>query len=178
MRVYLPSTLTRLAEVLSSGAVGPAPLAGFAVTPALREAYASGDEEELEYAAMTAAARASLRLLAASAPGATGAGTSPAGAGTSPPARRVVLAAEVPAESIRWSADADDPAAVAVTTDIPVAWIASGHVDGPEAEADVAAAAEAVTAADAGDDDAAFVVDGAEGHDLLWYATQELTDLT
>ena len=35
----------------------------FAVTPALRERYASGDLEELEYVAMTHAARASLRLL-------------------------------------------------------------------------------------------------------------------
>jgi FtsP/CotA-like multicopper oxidase with cupredoxin domain len=158
MRVYLPSTLPLLAEVLRSGAIGPAPLDGFAVTPALREAYASGDEEELEYAAMTAAARASLRLIQPE---------------TSP--RRAVLAAEIPVESVHWTAG--DPAAVTVTTDVPVAWIASGHVDGAEAEPDVAAAAEAVAAADAGDDDAAFTVDGAEGHELLWYATQELTDL-
>ena len=59
---------------------------GFAVTPALREAYASGDAEELEYAAMTEAARASLRLLAAD----------PAA-----PPRRVVLAAEMPAEQVK-----------------------------------------------------------------------------
>jgi hypothetical protein len=31
-----------------------------------------------------------------------------------------------------------------------------------------------VTAADAGDDDASFTVDSAEGHELAWYATQEL----
>ena len=49
MRVYLPSTLPALADVLRDGQVGPAPVHGFAVTPALREAYASGDEEELEY---------------------------------------------------------------------------------------------------------------------------------
>jgi hypothetical protein len=29
-------------------------------------------------------------------------------------------------------------------------------------------------AAEAGDDDAQFLVDGAEGHELMWYATQEL----
>jgi hypothetical protein len=162
MRVYLPSTLSLLAEVLGASALGPVPLAGFAVTPALREAYASGDEEELEYAAMTAAARASLRLLTADG---------------SAPSRRVVLAAEVPAESVHWSAYADDPAAVTVAADVPVDWIASGHVDAPEAESDVAAAASAIEAADAGDDDAAFTVDGAEGHELLWYASQELYDL-
>jgi hypothetical protein len=38
----------------------------------------------------------------------------------------------------------------------------------------VRAAAAAVPAADEGDDDARFTVDGAEGHELLWYATQEL----
>ena len=38
----------------------------------------------------------------------------------------------------------------------------------------MAAAADAVTAADAGDDDASFAVDSAEAHELAWYATQEL----
>ena len=50
----------------------------------------------------------------------------------------------------------------------------SGHIDVAEAEADVAAAADAIAAADAGDEDAEFTVDGAEGHELAWYATQEL----
>ena len=40
--------------------------------------------------------------------------------------------------------------------------------------ADIGDAVAALPAADTGDDDARFVVDGAEGHDLLWYATQEL----
>ena len=64
MRVFLPSTLPAVAQALLAGQVGPGPLPGFAVTPALRESYASGDTEELEYAALTEAARASLRLLA------------------------------------------------------------------------------------------------------------------
>ena len=55
MRVYLASTLPGLAKILADGQVGPAPLRAFAVTPALREAYASGDDEELEYVAMLAA---------------------------------------------------------------------------------------------------------------------------
>jgi hypothetical protein len=160
MRVYLPSTLPALADALRSGLVGPAPLAGFAVTPGLREAYASGDDEELEYAAMTAAGRASLRLLAAVV--------------DSPP-RRVVLAADVPDPSVK-RADGDAPGAVSVIEPVPLAWVASGHVDAAEACPDIAASA-VVDAADAGDDDAAFTVDGAEAHELLWYATQELGDL-
>lgn len=160
MRVYLPSTLPALAEVLRKGAIGPAPLAGFAVTPALREAYASGDEEELEYVAMTAAAHASLRLLAADA---------------SAPPRRVVLAADVP--DATWEANPAEAAAVLVGEQVPVRLLAAGHVDGADAEPDVAAAIKALPAADAGDDDAGFAVDGAQAHELLWYATQELADL-
>jgi hypothetical protein len=41
----------------------------------------------------------------------------------------------------------------------------------------VRAAADALGAADAGDDDAQFTVDGAEDHELLWYATQEIPNL-
>jgi hypothetical protein len=51
------------------------------------------------------------------------------------------------------------------------------HVDAPEAETDVAAAAEALGAADVGDDDARFVVDGAEDHELLWFGLQEVPGL-
>jgi len=159
MRVYLPATLPGLADVLGKGEIGPAPLRAFAITPALREAYASGDDEELEYVAMLAAAKQSLRLLDAD-PGAA--------------RRRVVLAADVPDAQVGWQAYDDEPAAVLVDAVIPVAAIAAGHVDEPDAAADVAAAADAVAAADAGDDDASFAVDSAEAHELAWYATQEL----
>ncbi len=161
MRVYLPSTLPALADTLKHGEVGPPPLQAFAVTPALREAYASGDDEELEYVAMLAAARQSLRLLA-SEPDA--------------PRRRVVLAADVPDQQVSWTAYDDEPAAVLVKIPVAIDAVASGHIDAAEAAADVAAAAEAIGAADAGDEDAEFTVDGAEGHELAWYATQELPD--
>lgn len=161
MRVYLPSTLPALADALKQGEVGPPPLRAFAVTPALREAYASGDEEELEYVAMVTAARHSLRLLAAD---------------PDAPRRRVVLAADVGDGEVSWSAYDDEPAAVTVGAPVPVAALASGHIDAIEAAGDVAAAADAIDAADAGDEDAEFTVDGAEGHELAWYATQELPD--
>lgn len=159
MRVYLPSTLPALADILRAGSVGPAPVHGFAVTPALREAYASGDEEELEYIAMLAAARESLRLLRAN---------------PDAPRRRVVLAADADAT---WIAYDDEPAAVVITDPVPLAALASGHIDDEDAEDDIAAAAEAIAAADAGDLDAEFTVDGADGHELAWYATQELKTL-
>jgi uncharacterized protein DUF6912 len=162
MRVFLASTLPALARALQASQVGPGPLPGFAVTPALREAYASGDSEELEYAALTEAARASLRLIAGD----------PAA-----PARRVVLAAEIPAEQVTWDARDGEPARVIVGQAIPVARLASALVDDPEAGADVRRAAQALAAADTGDEDARFTVDGAEGHELGWYATQELSYL-
>ena len=164
MRVFLPSTLPAVAQALQAGQVGPAPLPGFAVTPALREAYASGDTEELEYTALTEAARASLRLLAAD---------------QAAPSRRVVLAAEIPAEQVRWDPDPDpaEPARVLVTAAVPVKWLDAAHVDAPDAGADVRSAVEALPAADAGDEDARFTVDGAEGYELGWYASQELSYL-
>jgi hypothetical protein len=173
MRVFLPSTLPALARALQTGQLNEAgqlseasqlnhgSVPGFAVTPALREAYASGDEEELEYAALTEAARASLRLLAAD----------PAA-----PPRRVVLAAELAADQVRWDPRDGEPGRVTIG-EVPLASLASGHIDDPEAAADVRGAIEALPAADAGDDDAKFAVDGAEGHELGWYATQELSYL-
>lgn len=166
MRVYLPATLSGLARVLRDRRLGPPPLSGYAVTPALREWYASGDLEELEYAAMSDAAEASLRLLADD---------------PEAPSRRVVIAAEVPDTAVvpvvgDQVAD-DHRAAVRIIEAIPYDRIVSGHVDDAEAETDVRAARGAVAAADAGDDDARFTVDGAAGHELLWYATQELPHL-
>jgi hypothetical protein len=161
MRVYLPTTLSALPDVLAKGELAP-PVNAFAVTPALREAYASGDEEELEYIAMLAAARESLRLLARS---------------PSSPRRRVVLAADVTDADVAWIAYDDEPATVVVGAAVPVSALASGHVDDLDALDDIGAAALASAAADAGDEDARFTVDGAEGHELGWYATQELVDL-
>jgi hypothetical protein len=162
VRIYLPATLPAVAGLLRDSEIRPAPVRGYAVTPALREWYASGDVEELEYVAMTHAARESLRLLAAN-PGA--------------PRRRVVLAAEVNDGQVTASGGFDDPAVVVISGQVLLRDIASGHVDDPSASLEVAAAVAALAAADTGDEDARFAVDGAEGHDLAWYATQELADL-
>lgn len=159
MRVYVPTTLAALGSALVDGRIGPAPVKGYAVTPILREWYVGGDLEELEYVAMTLAARASLRMLHDD---------------INAPRRRVVLAAELDDEFIRPMNGFDRPGEVAVTLPVGLEDVASGHVDAKDAESDIDAAAAALPAADAGDGDAKFVVDGAEGHELLWYATQEL----
>ncbi|RJL30436.1 DUF6912 family protein [Bailinhaonella thermotolerans] len=166
MRVYLPSTLAALGRVLADGELGPAPLAGHAVTPALIEWYVSGDTEELEYVALTEAARSSLRMLAAD-----------LADGVDVPPRRVVLAAEVPDARVKAGVDLEERSWVRLAEPVPLSKIVSAHVDDPAAEDDVMAAIDALPAADGGDDDALFVVDGAEAHELMWYATQELPDL-
>ncbi|MFF3332139.1 DUF6912 family protein [Streptomyces sp. NPDC002888] len=166
MRVYVPLTLPGLAEAYKTGELGVGPLVAYAVTPALREWYVSDDLEELEYAALNRAALASLRLLAADPEAAR---------------RRVVVAVDVPDRAAASDPDrALDPAAlgeVRVDGAVSLAKAAAVHVDAGDAEADVAAAAQALQAADGGDDDAQFVVDGAEDHELLWYATQEIQNL-
>jgi hypothetical protein len=162
VRVYLPATLSAVAGLLSLGQFMPSAARGYAVTPALREWYASGDIEELEYVALTHAARRALRLLAAD----------PAA-----PRRRVVLAAEIPDDQVKATATGGDPAEVAVVGAVRLQDIVSGHVDDAGASAEIAAAVEALAAAEAGDEDARFAVDAAEGFELGWYATQELAEL-
>lgn len=159
MRVYLPSTLADLGPTLLAGQIGPAPVHGYAVTPALREHYASGDLEELEYIALLQAARASLRLLQAD-PGAA--------------RRRVVLVADVAEFAVAAKNGFDSPGQVEVIVSVSLTDVVSGHVDDESAVTDIEAAVTALPAADRGDTDAKFVVDGAEGHELMWYATQEL----
>ncbi|MFJ4472593.1 DUF6912 family protein [Streptomyces sp. NPDC089424] len=166
MRVYVPLTLPGLAEAYRTGEVGAGPLVAYAVTPALRDWYVSEDTEELEYAALGQAALASLRLLAAD---------------EGAPRRRVVVAVDVPDGRVspgpERGADPAAPGEVGLAGAVPLAKVASVHVDSADAAADVAAAAGAVRAADGGDDDAQSLVDGAEDHELLWYATQEVPNL-
>jgi hypothetical protein len=163
VRVYLPATTTVLRTLVDEGVL-PGPHTAFAVTPQLRRFYAvsdaEADDEELEYAALLAAARASLRLI----------DIDPLAA-----RRRVVVAADVPDAAVRSLDDEDaEPAAVRVDADVRLRDVASAHIDGAEAENDVRAAVAVVLEADLGSDDAQFVVDQAEGHELGWYATQEI----
>jgi hypothetical protein len=167
VRVYVPATTTLLRDLVDEGRLA-GPLTAFAVTPEMRHFYAvsdaGADDEELEYAALLAAARASLRLI----------DVDPLAA-----RRRVVLAADVPDAT---ATALDDPAsgsdadrgAVRVTGDVPLSAVASAHVDDAAAEDDVRAAVSVVLEADLGSEEAQFVVDQAEGHELSWYATQEI----
>jgi hypothetical protein len=160
MRVYLPGTSNSLRALRDGGSLLP-PLTGFAVTPGLREYYLDDDIEELEYAASSEAARASLRLIA----GDDGAAD-----------RRVVIAADIPDSSVTVRDDLDR-GVVRVAVEVPIAWCASIHCDDADAEATVAIATRLIDAADLGDADAEEKVDDTEGFELCWYATQELGEL-
>ena len=139
----------------------------YAVTPALREWYLSDDIEELEYAALNRAALASLRLLAVdperrAAPGRGRRGRAGRGRGrrSRPGARpRGARRGAGRRGRARWRRPR------------PCTWTPD------DAEADVAAAAGGAAARPTGDDDAQFTVDGAEDHELLWFATQEIPNL-
>jgi hypothetical protein len=66
---------------------------------------------------------------------------------------------------------------VRIVSAVPLSNAAAVHVDAEEAVSDVSAAADALGAADQGDDDAQFTVDSAEDHELLWYGVQEIPNL-
>ena len=148
-----------LRGLVADGELWPVNGTAFAVTPALREAYSAGDEDELSEVAMREAALASLRLLA-NEDGDDGL-----------PARRAVLVAD--AEEAKLRPDLDD-AGVRLPGAVPMSAVVAAHIDLAQAEPDVVRAAGVIDAADLGDEDAELVVGDAQDHDLAWYATQEL----
>jgi hypothetical protein len=161
MRVYLPATMAQLAALRDTGTL-TVPVEAHAVTPTLREWYAEGDDEELEYVAFTRAAQGALRLLRHD---------------PKAPRRRVVVSADVPAGTLHGADQDLGSSLVGVDGVVSLDAVAAIHVDGAGAELDVAAAAEVVDEAAAGDPDAQFTVDGAEDHELEWYAPSELDQL-
>lgn len=185
LRVYIPATVPMLRELVTDREIRAINDTAFAVTPALREAYASGDDEELAEVAMIEAGRAALRLLAQEreaallADEAAPEGSTPGddtdgddvGDYSAPVYRRAVIAADVTGATLR--PDLDD-AVVRLSAPVTYSQIASVHVDLAEAEPAIAKAVDVIDAADIGDEDAEFVLGDAEDHQLAWYAAQEL----
>jgi hypothetical protein len=164
MRIYLPTTLSRLSVAFAAGAFAAAEgrqLVAHAVTPAVREWYIEGDVEELEYAVLLDAARTSLRMIAEDAAVAS---------------RRVVVAADLPDPQVRSQLDVER-SRVELSGPVPLPAVVSVHVDEPEAEPIVVAAVQALPGADAGDDDALFALDEAQACALLWYDVSEIPQL-
>ncbi len=158
MRVYIPATLPMLQELVADGYLQPRGGTAFAVTPALREAYAEGDDEELAEIAIGEAALASIRLLSAD-------------PDRGLPVRRAVVVAD--AEKTTLRPDLDD-AVVRVSGRIGMDQVAAVYVDNADAEPAVRAAVDVIDEADFGDEDAELTVGDAQDHALAWYATQEV----
>lgn len=159
MRVYFPANRPALRALQETGELGPPPVVGYAVTPALREWYLDDDAEALEYAAYSEATRSSLSMLA-----------------DDPAPRRMVIAGDVPADEIR-PVPGVGRGAIHVVVPVPLALLAAVHIDSVEAEAAVRTAVTALEAAATGDPDARFLVDSVEEHELEWYDLSELDQL-
>ena len=159
MRVYLPLTVSGLTALHASSRIAPAPLVAHAVTPAMRAADADADEEELEYAALMAAAYDSLVLIAQ----------------TGAEARRVVVAADIDDADVAV-VGGDDVSLVRVDVEVPLGRCSSVHVDDADADGEVALAVARLPEAQAGDGQALAAVSLVE-LELMWFATQEIPDL-
>ncbi len=166
MRVYIPATLRMLQRLVADGQMSPVSGTAFAVTPALRESYAEGDDEELAEVALREAALGSLRLLAVD--------QEDAGDGSDPvlPPRRAVLVADANA-AVTLRPDLDD-AVVRLAEPVTVGDLVAVYIDVAAAEPAVRTAMAVIDEADLGDEDAELAVGDAQDHDLAWYATQEL----
>ncbi|WP_182544304.1 DUF6912 family protein [Halosaccharopolyspora lacisalsi] len=160
MRVYVPATVRMLRSLVDERQLWPLGGTAFALTPVFRESYASGDTEELEYAAMREAARASLRLIASETDEAEKAEY-----------RRVVIS--VDSEDATLRPDLDD-AVVRLSESVQWEQLAAVHMDAEDAEDAVRVAAAVIDAADLGDEEAELALGDAEDHELAWYAPQEV----
>ncbi|SDS87862.1 hypothetical protein SAMN04488543_2566 [Friedmanniella luteola] len=152
--VYVPLPLSR-ARALRDGEPLDA-VAGHAATPSLRRALdLAPDDEEGDYAALNAAGVAALAGLAG--------------------ARRLVLAAEVPDDRV---VDGRGPSGEVDVADLRWPQVRSLFADEEVAGPAVAAAAAAVTGTDPAQAyDLPAVVALTDGHDLLWFAPEELDAL-
>ncbi len=154
LRVYVPTSMAGLRDVVQSDGVGPGPFPAHAVTDALRAELPDAAEEDWEYAASSAAALASVGLLR-----------------DDEPARRVVLAVDVPGAR---RVDVEDLTTVEVDEVVPFRRIAAVLADSEDAEDAVSAARDAEHAHSP---DAERLLERCLDHELGWWATQEISDL-
>ncbi|AKK05125.1 hypothetical protein CMUST_03905 [Corynebacterium mustelae] len=164
MRVYIPATFGMLKELSETGAVTARSGWGFALTPALREFFIEGDDEDLSEIAFDDASRASLRLLAI-------------GDETAFPHRRVVISTDVADSAVSLESDMGESVVKLNPAAIQLQDVAAIHVDVESSENATAAAIEAIDSADLGDEDAELKVGDALDNFLAWYDPSELNIL-
>lgn len=161
VRVFLPATFSMLAELEETGQLTARSGWGFALTPALREFYTEGDEEEIEYSAFLEASMASLRLLAI-------------GDEEKFPHRRVVISVDVDESVVTPKPDMGEPVVALDPATITKDNLQAIHVDIEESEAATAKAIDAIDNADLGDEDAELAVGDALDNFMAFYDPTEL----
>ncbi|SQI00532.1 Uncharacterised protein [Corynebacterium minutissimum] len=162
VRVFLPATFAMLSELEETGQLAARSGWGFMVTPALREFYTEGgDEEEIAYSAFLEASMASLRLLAI-------------GDEEKFPHRRVVISVDVDESVITPKPDMGEPVVALNPAIITKDNLQAIHVDIEESEAATAKAIEAIDNADLGDEDAELAVGDALDNFMAFYDPTEL----
>nr|WP_256485941.1 hypothetical protein [Corynebacterium intestinale] len=150
-----------LAELEETGQLTARSGWGFALTPALREFYTEGDEEEIEYSAFLEASMASLRLLAI-------------GDEEKFPHRRVVISVDVDESVVTPKPDMGEPVVALDPATITKDNLQAIHVDIEESEATTAKAIDAIDNADLGDEDAELAVGDALDNFMAFYDPTEL----
>ncbi|GAB3941878.1 DUF6912 family protein [Corynebacterium tapiri] len=160
MRVYVPATFDMLVSLNNDGVLPVRQGWAFAVTPAVREMYTSGDEEDFEAIVFDEAAEASLRLLAIG--------------DEHFPHRRVVVSADVDDSAATPQPDTLEAVVKLDPAQLRVEDIAAVHVDVKEAEDATRRAVEVIDAADLGDPDAEIAVGEAQDHYMAFYDPSEL----
>ncbi len=161
VRVFLPATFAMLTELEETGQLAARSGWGFTVTPALREFYTEGDEEEIEYSAFIEASMASLRLLAI-------------GDEEKFPHRRVVISVDVDDSVVTPKPDMGEPVVALNPATITKDNLQAIHVDIEESEAATAKAIAAIDNADLGDEDAELAVGDALDNFMAFYDPTEL----
>jgi hypothetical protein len=86
--------------------------------------------------------------------------------------RRIVVAVDAAV-----APDDDQPAYARLDAAVPLARVASVHVDTDDLRPPVDAAVHALPAAADGDADAVALVDMLDSEDLAWFAVQEIADV-
>ncbi|WP_297004282.1 DUF6912 family protein [uncultured Corynebacterium sp.] len=160
-RVYLPATFDMLGVLAREGKLPVRSGVGFSLTPALREFFTVGDDEEIEYQAFLEASRASLRLLSA-------------GGEERFPHRRVVISADLPTAAVTANAEKGEAVVDLSPALLETAQLVAIHVDDEGNEPATAAAIEVVDAADLGDEDAEITLGDCEDNLMSWYDAKEL----
>lgn len=164
MHVYLPATFKIAQELAENSQFTVRSGYGFALTPALKEFYTEGGDEEIAEFAFDDASRASLRLLAI-------------GDEETFPYRRVVISADVPDTQITFDPDSGESVVVLNPAVITLDQVAAIHVDVSAAEAATKAAIAVIDEADLGDEGAELTVGDALDNFLAWYDPSELDAL-